>query len=88
MNNAPEQQDEIEITKKKSRGFLSPKLVKGVTFYIISACIILSVIASILAIWEYAKSDVFWRMIATFGVIALGSAVFAFVNGIFRVDED
>lgn len=89
MKNPPEQQDETEIvTKKRSRGFLNPKVVKGVTFYIISACIILSVAASILAIWEYAKTDVFWRMIATFGVIAVGSAVFAFVNGIFHTNED
>ena len=88
MNNTPDQQNEIEIAKKKTRGFLNPKIVKGFTFYTISACIILSVIVCILAIWDYAKTDAFWRMIATFGVIAVGSAIFAFVNGIFHVDED
>ena len=74
--------------RKRNVGFLSVKIVRAITFYIISACIILSVIMCILAIWDYAKTDVFWRMMATFGVIAVGSAVFAFVNGIFGVDEE
>jgi nucleoside recognition membrane protein YjiH len=78
-----------KVTKRKlSKGFLNPKIVRAVTFYIISACIIFSVAVCILAIWDYAKTDVFWRMIATLGVIAIGSAVFAFVNGIFGIDED
>jgi uncharacterized integral membrane protein len=84
MNNNPEKQ----IKNKKAKGFLNPKIVRAVTFYIISACIIFSVAVCILAIWNYAKSDVFWRMIATLGVIAIGSAVFAFVNGIFGVEEE
>ena len=73
--------------RKRNVGFLNASVVRAITFYIISACIILSVIMCILAIWDYAKTDVFWRMMATFGVIAVGSAVFAFVNGIFGVDE-
>ncbi len=72
---------------KRMKGFLNPKIVRAVTLYIISACIIFSVVVCILAIWDYAKTDVFWRMIATLAVIAVGSAVFAFVNGIFGVDE-
>jgi len=74
----------IKIMKK---GFLNPRVVKAITFYIISFCIILSVVMSILAIWNYAEPDVFWRMIATFGVIGVGSAIFAFVNGIFGQHE-
>lgn len=84
MNNTPEKQ----IKKKKNKGFLNPRIVRAVTFYIISACIIFSVAVCILAIWNYAKTDVFWRMIATLGVIAIGSAVFAFVNGIFGIEEE
>ena len=74
--------------RKRNVGFLNAGIVRAITFYVISACIILSVIMCILAIWDYAQTDVFWRMMATFGVIAIGSAVFAFVNGIFGVDED
>ncbi len=84
MNNNPEKQ----IKRKKAKGFLNPKIVRAVTFYIISACIIFSVAVCILAIWNYAKTDVFWRMIATLGVIAIGSAVFSFVNGIFGIEEE
>jgi nucleoside recognition membrane protein YjiH len=84
MNNSPEKQ----ANKKKAKGFLNPKIVRAVTFYIISACIVFSVAVCILAIWNYAKTDVFWRMIATLGMIAIGSAVFAFVNGIFGVEEE
>lgn len=85
MDNIPEQKHK---KKTKRKGFLNAKIVRAVTFYIISACIILSVIVCILAIWDYAKTDVFWRMMATFAVIAVGSAVFAFVNGIFGTDEE
>jgi hypothetical protein len=73
---------------KKDKGFLNPRIVKGVTFYLISACIILSVIISILAIWGSTKPDALWRMIATLAVIGLGSAVFAFVNGVFGSPEE
>lgn len=72
---------------KNPKGFLNPQKVRSVTFYIITACIILSVIVSILAIWDFAKTDAFWRMISTFAVIAVGSAVFAFVNNIFGPPE-
>lgn len=77
----------MEKIKKKNKGYINPKFVKAMSFYIISTCIILSVIASILAIWQYADPDVFWRLIATFAVIGLGSAIFAFVNGVFGSDE-
>jgi hypothetical protein len=36
-----------------------------------------------MAIWDYADSDTLWRMIATLGVIGLGSAIFAYINGVF-----
>lgn len=65
------------------KGFLNPKIVRAVTFYIITGCIISSVILCILAIWEFAEPDVFWRMLATFFVIAFGSAVFAIINNMF-----
>ncbi len=71
----------------KKNGFIKSNVVRAVTFYVISTCIFASVFASILAIWNFADPDVFWRLIATFAVIALGSAVFAFVNGIFGKKE-
>lgn len=70
-------------TKNGSKGFFKPRLIKTISFYLITACLIMAVILSILAIWDFADSDTFWRMISTLGVIALGSAIFSFVNGIF-----
>lgn len=69
------------------KGFLNSRIVRAVTFYIITACVISSVILCILAIWDFADPDVFWRMIATFVVIAFGSGVFAIINNIFGVRE-
>ena len=81
------QQNEKKRILRSDKGYLNPIVVKAITFYIITGCTILSVIVCILAIWNYAKTDVFWRMLATFAVIAIGSAIFAFVNGIFGTDD-
>lgn len=77
--------DQFQTSYKpdSDKGFLNPKIVRAVTFYIIMGCIISSVILCILAIWEFAEPDVFWRMLATFFVIAFGSAVFAIINNMF-----
>ena len=72
---------------KVSGGFLNPAKVKAFTFYTITTCVILSVIVSILAIWDFAQTDAFWRMIATFAVIGLGSAIFAFINNVFGSEK-
>lgn len=72
---------------RSGKGYLNPKIVRAVTFYIITICIILSVIVCILAIWEFADKDVFWRMVSTFAVIAMGSALFALINNIFGVGD-
>ena len=84
-------ENEIQQKPKKilrsKKGFLNPKAVRSFTFFTITACVILSVIVSILAIWDFAKTDAFWRMIATFAVIASGSAIFAFINNIFGTED-
>jgi len=46
----------------------------------ISICIVGSVFVSILAIWDFTKSDVWYRSLATLAVIAIGTAIFAVVN--------
>ena len=74
-------------SKKQKKGFLNPKVIRAISFYTISICIIFSVAMCILAIWEYADPDIFWRTVATLGVIGIGTAVFAYVNGIFGTDD-
>lgn len=77
--------EQTDINNKK--GYLNSKIVKAVTFYVITGCVIASVVLCILAIWEFAEPDVFWRMLATFFVIAFGSGVFAFINNLFGTIE-
>jgi hypothetical protein len=84
MASKPESSNKTFI--RSGKGFLNPRVVRAVTFYIITTCVILSVIVCILAIWNFARTDAFWRMIATFAVIAVGSAIFAFINNIFGID--
>jgi len=66
-----------------NKGFFNAKLIKTIAFSLISICIIGSIVLCIMAIWNYADRDTLWRMIATLGIIGLGSAVFAFINGVF-----
>jgi hypothetical protein len=65
---------------KRPKGFLNPRTVKFFSFMTMSICIVGSVFVSILAIWDFTKSDVWYRSLATLAVIAIGTAIFALVN--------
>jgi hypothetical protein len=69
------------------KGYLSPRIVRACSFYVISLCVAASVVVCILAIWDFAKRDALWRLIASFLVVAAGTALFAFINGIFDEEE-
>ncbi len=73
---------------RKPRGYFPPHIVRALCFYIISLCLIASVIVCILAIWDFAKKDSLWRLIASFLVVGAGTATFALVNGIFGEDTN
>ncbi len=75
-------------TKKKARGFLNPGKVRAFAFYLITLCILVSVVASILAIWDFARQDSLWRTIATCVVVACGCGFFAVINMSFGATED
>ena len=64
-------------TRVRSRGFLPPATVRAFAFWTITLCILVSVVASILAIWRFAEQDALWRTIATCMVIGFGTMVFA-----------
>lgn len=74
--------------RRKPRGFLNPTKVRAFAFYVISLCILVSVVASIFAIWEFAGKDALIRTIATCVVVAGGCAVFAVVNVSFGSPQD
>ncbi|MSR29599.1 MAG: hypothetical protein EXS03_08515 [Phycisphaerales bacterium] len=54
--------------------------MRSFAFWVISMCILVSVAACIMAIWDSSKSDVLWRTIATCVVVAGGCGIFAGVN--------
>jgi hypothetical protein len=68
---------------RKAKGYFPPRVVRAVSFYIISLCIVASVVVCILAIWDFAKKDSLYRLVASFLVVGAGTALFAMVNGIF-----
>lgn len=72
--------------KLEKKGFFNPRTVKTIAFILISLCLVGSIIVCIMAIWDYADSDTLWRMVATMGVIGLGSAVFTYINRVFGED--
>ena len=66
-----------------SRGFLSPRRVTLFSFWITATCILVAVVASILAIWEFTGTDALWRTVATCVVIGVGTLAFSWVNTLF-----
>ena len=68
---------------RNRRGFLDPGMVRGISFWITSACILVAVLASLLAIWKFAGTDILWRTVATCLVIASGTVAFYWVNVLF-----
>ena len=65
------------------RGFLSSKIVRALSFWLPSMCVLVAVAASLLAIWDFTGTDVLWRTVATCAVVATGSMTFSWVNAIF-----
>ncbi len=76
---------ETHQTSKENdkRGYIAPRIVKGFAFLVIAVCIVISVVATTLAIWEFAETDVLWRTVATCFVVGSGAAVFALANTVF-----
>lgn len=70
-------------SKNKKRGYLSPGGVRKIAFWTTSACILVAVAASLLAIWEFTGTNVLWRTVATCAVIAAGMMAFFVVNTLF-----
>ena len=65
---------------RRGRGYLAPILVRSFAFWTITLCTIISVTASIPAIWEYTETEVLWRTEATCVVIGAGTGAFALLN--------
>ena len=77
---------EHSSSPRAHRGFLNAHVVHALAFWIVTGCIVVAVVAAILAIWEFTKTDVLWRTVATCLVVGVGTLLFAWVNGLFGDD--
>lgn len=72
---------EAEIKKKRElKGVVEPKLVRIISFLVITVSLVACTVLCILAIWQFTESDAVWRAIATFIVVSIATAIFTFVN--------
>jgi hypothetical protein len=69
--------------RPQRRGYLNPRLVRGVSFWTTSMCLLVAVVACLLAIWQFTGTDVLWRTVATCAVIGGGMVAFSLVNTLF-----
>ncbi|MCP5489352.1 MAG: hypothetical protein H7A43_11975 [Verrucomicrobia bacterium] len=69
------------------RGLIEPTKVKWCSFITITLCLIISVITSVLAIWDFTRQDTLWRTVATCVVIAGGMMAFGIVNALYGPKE-
>jgi hypothetical protein len=75
--------DSTTRNRRHTRGFLHPGLVRALSFWITSMCLLVAVVASLLAIWQFTGRDTLWRTVATCSVIGAGTMVFTWINGAF-----
>lgn len=77
---ADEKQEHVVKLKHEIRGVIQPKLVRMISFTIITVSLVACTVLCILAIWKFTESDAVWRAIATFIVVSIATAIFTFVN--------
>jgi hypothetical protein len=67
----------------QKRGFINRRIMRVISFTVLAICIAISVIASILAIWDFTKTDALWRTVATCIVVSGGMVAFGVVNSLY-----
>lgn len=76
-----EQKSEITVKpNRKMKGVVEPKLVRTISFIIITISLVSSTVLCIWAIWQTEVYDTVWRAIATFIVVSVATGIFTFVN--------
>ena len=66
--------------KREIKGVVEPKLVRIISFIIITLSLVACTVLCILAIWQFTESDAVWRAVATFIVVSVATGIFTFVN--------
>ncbi|CAN5331502.1 hypothetical protein BH10ACI1_BH10ACI1_16850 [soil metagenome] len=70
----------ISEKKREIKGVVEPKLVRLISFIVITFSLVACTVLCILAIWKFTESDAVWRAIATFIVVSVATGIFTFVN--------
>ena len=66
--------------KREIKGVVEPKLVRTISFIVITVSLVASTVLCIWAIWQNEVYDTVWRAIATFIVVSVATGIFTFVN--------
>ena len=69
------------------KGYLDAKVVKAVVFWVITACIVLTVTCLILMVWEVTDPEVLRRAMITSAVLTCGCLFFQGLNLAFGTIE-
>jgi Na+-transporting NADH:ubiquinone oxidoreductase subunit NqrB len=77
---AKDDPDVVVELKSKTRGVIEPTIVRWIAFLVITISLVACTVLCILAIWKFTESDAVWRAVATFIVVSIATAIFAFVN--------
>ena len=70
------------------RGFLDASRVTSFSFWITTTCLLIAVVTSILAIWEFTGTDALWRTVATCVVVGVGTLAFSWINSLFGLRDE
>ncbi|HEX8248429.1 MAG TPA: hypothetical protein VF599_09675 [Pyrinomonadaceae bacterium] len=66
--------------QRETKGIINPRMLRNVAFGVITFSLVVCTVLCILAIWEFTKSDAWWRAIATFVVVSVAIGILTFVN--------
>ena len=72
----------------KRKGMLDQGIVRRGVFAVVCVCILVSLVAGIMAVWQFTGRDVLWRTIATCVLVAFAAFAFSMVNMAFGQDQD
>lgn len=67
-------------TSRELKGVIEPRLVRNISFTVITISLVASTVLCIWAIWQNEVYDTVWRAIATFMVVIVATGIFTFVN--------
>lgn len=75
-----EKKEQVVRVQQELKGVIEPKLVRAISFTVISISLVASTALCIWAIWQKEVVDTVWRAIATFIVVSVATGIFTFVN--------